>query len=198
MSAVAVTINFDTSLKWNSKVVSAALESSGFISDTDQWGIKQNVHYDVKTTRNRILNDLLERETFSLHDAVDVCVYECNKSDLLRNGQGSSRKKCPELCIDFADNMIKHSNMLYNSNISVKEQDSSFKSLQEKPLNVCYNLIPDAVKQNIKYPVLCGGRCNWTRDDTIRITDFEKAKDYIVDDFYVRKWSYGKIIRSEI
>lgn len=101
--AIAKTIDFDTSIKWNSNVVERALNKSGFLGSSD-------ANWDVRVTHERILAELLKMESFSLRDATRVCLDKCNMSDFLKNGRGASGKKCPELCSGFADALVSVNN----------------------------------------------------------------------------------------
>ena len=174
--AWAKEIGFDTPVKWNSKVIENALTSAGFI-DSD------GANWDVKTTRNRILENLLSRDMFSLHNAADVCMEKCNMSDFLKKGRGKSGKKCPELCTTFVENIIKENNKQYTSIPSAGKSDTSFSGLEDNSKNVCIKLASDAVNSGLSFPVLCGGTCNSRGDDIVQITDLEKTKEYKVDDF---------------
>lgn len=101
--AIAKTIDFDTSIKWNSSVVEQALNKSGFLGSSD-------ANWDVRVTHERILAELLKMESFSLRDATRVCLDKCNMSDFLKNGRGASGKKCPDLCSGFADALVSVNN----------------------------------------------------------------------------------------
>lgn len=101
--AIAKTIDFDTSIKWNSNVVELALNKSGFLGASD-------ANWDVRVTHERILAELLKMESFSVRDATRVCLDKCNMSDFLKNGRGASGKKCPELCSGFADMLVSVNN----------------------------------------------------------------------------------------
>ena len=103
VAAVAKTIDLDTQIKWNSGVVETALTKSGFIASS-------NANWDVRVTSERILAELLKRNTFSVRDATAVCLDKCNMSDFLKNGRGQSGKKCPELCTGFADALVDVNN----------------------------------------------------------------------------------------
>lgn len=101
--SIAKTIDFDTSIKWNSNVVERALNKSGFLWSYD-------VHWDVRVTHERILAELLKMESFSIRDATRVCLDKCNLSDFLKNGRDASGKKCPELCSGFVDTLVSVNN----------------------------------------------------------------------------------------
>ena len=165
-----------TQMQWNSKVIEKALNDAGFIgSDGANW--------DVRTTRNHILEDLLTRQMFSIKEAIDVCKEQCNKSDFLKNGRGQSGKKCPELCENFANNIIKVNQEQYTSIPSISATSNEFSKLQGKAVDVCRRLMSDATTSGISYPVLCGGRCDRLGQDKVQITDLVKTKEYDVDDF---------------
>lgn len=167
-------IDFDTPVKWNANVVSTALTNVGLI-DSGNW--------DVRTTRNRILENLLARDAFSLREATTVCMDKCNMSDFLRQGQGQSHKKCPAICSSFVSNIIKVNNEQFTAIPGVSATSDSFSNLQGKSVDVCRKLMSDATKSGITYPVLCGGRCGYVGQDKIKITDLTKTKEYEVDDF---------------
>ena len=174
--ALAVKIDFDTPLKWNANVITTALTRAGLVDS-------RGAHFDVIITRNRILEDLLKRDTFSLRDATEVCMDKCNMSDFLRKGLGQSHQKCPAICTSFVSNMVKVNNEQFTAIPKASAKSSEFDDLQNKPLNVCKKLASDAAKSGISFPVLCGGHCRLLRDDTILVTDLKKTKEYKVDDF---------------
>ena len=102
-SALALGIDINTKIKWNSIVVVAAAHDVGLNAEYD-------THTEVSSTYYRILGDLLERDKFSVADAVSVCNQECNKSAFLREGRGQSGKKCPEICKSFGNALIEENN----------------------------------------------------------------------------------------
>lgn len=102
--AFAVNIDANTQRKWNSLVVVAALHDAGL------YGNGYKYHADVVQTYNDIVENLLKRKTFSVKDAVSVCVQQCNKSAFLKEGRGQSGRKCPSICKDFGDALITESN----------------------------------------------------------------------------------------
>lgn len=114
--AIAKTIDFDTSIKWNSNVVERALNKSGFLGASD-------ANWDVRVTHRRILAELLKMESFSVRDATRVCLDKCNMSDFLKNGRGASGKKCPELCSGFADALVSVNNE-YTKTGMIQEDDN--------------------------------------------------------------------------
>ena len=175
--AVAKTINFDTPVEWNSKVVEQALNKAGFIGGS-------GANWDVRVTHDRILTELLNRKSFSLKDATQVCLNKCNMSDFLKNGRGSSGKKCPELCDEFTKTILVENNK-QTTMPSANGQSSAFSNLQGKAIDVCRRLMSDAQKSGMSYPVLCGGKCaRWLgQDDVVTITDLVQTKEYKVDDF---------------
>lgn len=126
--AIAKTIDFDTSIKWNSNVVELALNKSGFLGSYD-------AYQDVRVTHERILAELLKMESFSVRDATRVCLDKCNMSDFLKNGRGESGKKCPELCSGFADTLVSVNNeytktgaiALDNSGLNIRQNDGTHK-----------------------------------------------------------------------
>ncbi len=118
--AIAKTIDFDTSIKWNSNVVERALNKSGFLGSSD-------ANWDVRVTHERILAELLKMESFSVRDATRVCLDKCNMSDFLKNGRGASGKKCPELCSGFADALVSVNNE-YTKTGAITLDDKGFVS----------------------------------------------------------------------
>ena len=103
VTANAVTVNYDTAVSWSSGVIEQALTKSGFIGSS-------GANRDVRLTRNRILEELLKKKSFSLRTATQVCLDKCNLSDFLKNGRGASGKKCPELCKGFTDALVSVNN----------------------------------------------------------------------------------------
>ncbi len=126
--AIAKTIDFDTSIKWNSSVVEQALNKSGFLGSSD-------ANWDVRVTHERILAELLKMESFSVRDATRVCLDKCNMSDFLKNGRGASGKKCQELCSGFADALVSVNNeytktgaiALDDSGMNIRQNDGTHK-----------------------------------------------------------------------
>lgn len=126
--AFAKNVDFDTVIKWNSEVISAALTKAGFIATS-------NAAFDVRKTHERILNELVKKQSFSLRQATQVCLDKCNMSDMLKNGRGQSGKKCPELCTGFVDSLVSVNNeftkagnkTLSNKGLVVKQADGTFK-----------------------------------------------------------------------
>lgn len=103
MAAFAVKIDANTKIQWNAIVVVAALHDVGLESHFDS-------NSDVALTYNRILEDLLNRKTFSATDAVSVCMQQCNKSSFLKEGRGQSGKKCPDICKGFGMALVTENN----------------------------------------------------------------------------------------
>lgn len=101
--AFAKNIDFDTVIKWNSEVISTALTKAGFITSN-------NAAWDVRKTHERILDELVKKQSFSLRQATQVCLDKCNMSDFLKNGRGQSGKKCPDLCEDFTNALVTVNN----------------------------------------------------------------------------------------
>ena len=175
--AIAKTIDFDTSIKWNSNVVERALNKSGFLGASD-------ANWDVRVTHERILAELLKMESFSLRDATRVCLDKCNMSDFLKNGRGASGKKCPELCRVFAEQLINENNGYNNLDIlNPDQQDTSFRNIQGRPDDICLQLSQKAREQGLTLPMLCGGTCKRFGDDKIIVTDNIKTIEFIVGDF---------------
>lgn len=175
--AIAKTIDFDTSIKWNSNVVERALNKSGFLGSSD-------ANPDVRVTHKRILAELLKMESFSLRDATRVCLNKCKMSDFLKNGRGASGKKCPALCSGFAAQLINENNGQVNLNVmNPNLKDSSFSNSEGKPREICQRLVSKAQKQGLTMPMLCGGKCYRFGDDKIIVTDNIKTIEFTVDDF---------------
>ncbi len=176
-AAIAKTIDFDTVINWNSEVIAAALDNSGFIGSS-------NAAWDVRVTHQRILDELVKKQSFSLRDATRVCLDKCNMSDFLKNGRGQSGKKCPELCTGFADALVKENNSHVDVNVLKPDtQDSSMRKLQDMPAKACRRLAQQAEKSGLSLPMLCGGMCHRFGNDTVIITDNEKTIEYKIDDF---------------
>ena len=102
-SVFAAVIDANTKIKWNSKIITQALNDAG-LQDTP------GTYADVATTYNLILKDLLQRDTFSVTDAVSVCMTQCNKSDFLKEGKGQSGRKCGGICDDFGTALVEENN----------------------------------------------------------------------------------------
>lgn len=193
--AIAKTIDFDTSIKWNSNVVERALNKSGFLGSSD-------ANWDVRVTHERILAELLKMESFSLRDATRVCLDKCNMSDFLKNGRGASGKKCPELCSGFAVQLINENNAQVNLNVmNPNLQDTSFRNIQGRPGDICLQLSQKAREQGLTLPMLCGGTCKRFGDDKIIVTDNIKTIEFIVGDFcdgdgLLEKKEYYMIVSS--
>lgn len=138
--AFAKNVDFDTVIKWNSEVISAALTKAGFIATS-------NAAFDVRKTHERILNELVKKQSFSLRQATQVCLDKCNMSDMLKNGRGQSGKKCPELCTGFVDALISVNNEFTktknitagNEGLVVKQADGTLKiySADKKYYAIC-------------------------------------------------------------
>ncbi|MBQ8293933.1 MAG: hypothetical protein IJX89_00925 [Alphaproteobacteria bacterium] len=196
--AIAKTIGFNTPIKWNSKVIEEALKVTGFKPKSS-----------VGPVYNRILKALLELDTFSARQAVEVCMEECNKSKMLKEGQGNSGKKCPQLCEEFASSLVIANNTLltgntesqtvgYNMQYSWKgaayitgtraiDRDViiTFKDEEHSSKEFCKILTADALKRGLKYPMKCGGKCQALGQDIIEVTgsDYAKTLYYEVGDF---------------
>lgn len=127
--AVAKTINFDTPVEWNSKVIEQALNKAGFIGDS-------GANWDVRVTHDRILTELLNRKSFSLKDALDVCLNKCDMSDFLKNGRGSSGKKCSELCKGFTDSLTSVNNSFKSTGKSTNNTSNLVENLSDGTLKV--------------------------------------------------------------
>lgn len=101
--ASARTIDFDTSIRWNTLVIKTSLNDVGLFGE-------YGYHYDVGATYHGILEELLELDSFSCKTAAGVCMKHCNESDLLRNGKGSSGRKCQDICTEFSRALIDNNN----------------------------------------------------------------------------------------
>ena len=99
----AVKITADTQIKWNAIVVVAAANSVGLES-------YYGTHTEISSTYNKIMDDLLNRKTFSANEAVSVCIKYCEKSDFLKNGRGKSAKQCPDMCETFGYALVVENN----------------------------------------------------------------------------------------
>ena len=175
--ASARTIDFDTIVEWNSEVIAKALDKAGFIGSN-------GALWDVRVTHERILSELVEKQSFSLRDATRVCLDKCNISDLLKNGRGQSGRKCPELCTGFVDALIVENNNNIDKNVLTPDmQDLSMKKLQDTPAKACRRLAQKAETSGLILPMLCGGMCRRFGDDTVIVTDKEKTIEYKIDDF---------------
>lgn len=196
--AIAKNIDFDTPIKWNSKVIEEALKVTGFKPKSS-----------VGPVYHRILKALLALDTFSARQAVEVCMEECNKSKMLKEGQGNSGKKCPQLCEEFASSLVIANNTLltgntenqtvgYNMKYSWKgaayitgthaiDRDViiTFKDEEHSSKEFCKILTADALKRGLKYPMVCGGKCAALGQDIIEVTGSGYAKTlyYEVGDF---------------
>lgn len=113
VSALAVRINANTQIKWNALTVVNALENVGLSGSHVAYAAVAEVHW-------RILEDLLPRDTFSVADAVNVCMSQCDKEEFLREGRGDGERKCPEICADFGEALIVENNKGIDSSVSYK------------------------------------------------------------------------------
>lgn len=192
-SALALGIDINTKIKWNSVVVVAAAHDVGLEA-------KGDTYYEVSSTYYRILGDLLERDTFSVADAVSVCNQECNKSQFLKEGRGQSGKKCPEICKSFGNALIEENNKktyalqlddegyVYDSRGRIYTYDKEFYAYETETMYSgkengsrddapCYTAIFET--KTDKKIAICAG--TWSEDGAIEesftITD-AKYKDY--------------------
>lgn len=185
--ALAKGINFDTAIRWNTQVISQALKDTGFKPKSS-----------VGPVYNRILKALLALDTFSARQAVEVCMEECNKSDMLKEGQGNSGKKCPQLCQEFASSLViannKANNALLTGNTERRTIDHevhyswkgagyitdttpitgnviiTFKDEEHSSKTFCKKLTADAFERGLKYPMTCGGDCDLFGNDIIEVS----------------------------
>lgn len=200
--AIAKTIDFNTQIRWNTKVIENALKVTGF-----------KPRSSVGWVHDNMLHALLSLDKFSARQAVEVCIEECNKSDMLKHGLGSSLKKCPQLCEEFASTLViennKANNGLLTGNTESKVIDHkvhyswrgagyitgttpvegtvviTFKDEEGTPEAFCKKLTDDAFKRGLKYPMECEGKCKMTGNDIITVVDSTRVKhlNYEVDDF---------------
>ena len=185
--AIAKTIDFDTSIKWNSNVVEWALNRTDF------------GYWDVHEYKQGIIAELLKMESFSLRDATRVCLDKCNMSDILKNGLSKSHKKCSGICSDFAKALIDVNNSYVNPDVmNPDKQDTSFSNVEGKPSEICQQLVSKAQEQGLTMPMLCGGKCHLFGDDKIIVTDNIKTIEFIVDDFCDGDWQDYYVIISDI
>ena len=184
--AIAKTIDFDTSIKWNSNVVEWALNHTDF------------GYWNVREYKQGIIAELLKMESFSLRDATRVCLDKCNMSDILKNGLSKSHKKCSGICSDFAKALIDVNNSVVNTDVmNPDKQDTSFSNTEGKPSEICQQLVSKAQEQGLTMPMLCGGKCNLFGDDKIIVTDNIKTIEFIVADFCDGDWQDYYMIVSD-
>lgn len=185
--ALAKGIDFDTAIRWNTQVISQALKDTGFKPSSS-----------VGPVYNRILKALLVLDTFSARQAVEVCMEECNKSKMLKEGQGNSGKKCPQLCQEFASSLViannKANNALLTGNterqvtgysVHFSPQSAAyitgttpiehsviitFKDEEHSSKEFCKKLTADAFERGLKYPMTCGGECKLFGNDIIKVS----------------------------
>ena len=97
LPSFAITITVDTQLKWNSKVIeSAALECR--LGSSLTFG---DAYYGI-------LDDLLERDTFSCNDAARVCKSKCSEENF-------DDSFCKDLCIKFVYALVNTSRLRKNA-----------------------------------------------------------------------------------
>ncbi|MBO4583215.1 MAG: hypothetical protein J5714_04145 [Alphaproteobacteria bacterium] len=178
-SALALGIDINTKIKWNSVVVVAAAHDVGLEAG-------DYTYYEVSLTYYRILGDLLERDKFSVADAVSVCNQECNKSAFLREGRGQSGKKCPEICKNFGNALIEENNKKTDS-VDMGPMDntraySPAGKVYDK--NKKFYALQDAASvHNLDYDDVEKGR--WNREKcTWKLFEFDTNKQIGVCDNY--------------
>lgn len=195
--AVAKAITFNTAIRWNTKVIERALNDTGIISNT---------YSDVGSVHYSILHALLKMDTFSARDAIDVCMKECNKSEMLREGQGKSGKKCPQLCDEFASSLVIANNGVLTGNTERQKVGSyavhvgsgyfsgstdiyedvitTFKDDEHSSKDFCRILTDDAFNRGVKYPMVCGtDNCRWSGQDIVEVSGGGKTLYYEVGDY---------------
>ena len=193
-------IDFDTQIKWDINTIKQALNNTGFKPHSSVWFVHDG-----------ILDALSALDTFSARQAVEVCMEECNKSDMLKKGQGQSGKKCPQLCEEFAGSLVlaenKANNALLTGNTERQVIDHkvhfspqsaayitgtspihkdviiTFKDEEHSSEEFCKILTDDAFKRGVKYPMECFGDCDLFGNDIIEIRGSEGYLYYEVDDF---------------
>ena len=200
--AIAKTIDFDTQIKWNTKVIENALKVTGFKPSSS-----------VRYVYDAILYALLSLDKFSARQAVEVCMEECNKSDMLKHGQGSSLKACPQLCEEFASTLVIENNKANNGLLTGNTESKvirykvnygwrgagyitgttpvegtviiTFRDEEHSPKTFCKKLTDDAFKRGLKYPMTCEGDCKLIGNDIITVVDSTRTRhlNYEVDDF---------------
>lgn len=190
-SALALGIDINTKIKWNSIVVVAAAHDVGLEAEN-------NTHPEVSSTYYRILGDLLERETFSVADAVSVCNKECKKSQFLKEGRGQSGKKCPEICKSFGNALIEENNKKtdsvdmgpmnntrgYSPAGRVYDKNKKFYALQDA-----------ASVHNLDYDDVEKGR--WNKEKcTWKLFEFDTNKQIGVCDNYRESRSHNDLFGS--
>ncbi|MBD5400491.1 hypothetical protein HDR61_01960 [bacterium] len=182
--AVARNITIDTAIRWNTNVIEQALNATGIISNT---------YSDVGSVHYSILNALLKMDTFSARDAIEICMNECNKSEMLREGKGKSGKKCPQLCDEFASSLVIANNDLLTGNTERQKVAimtwgytkpsfgtggrsetsvdviTTFKDDEHDSKHFCKILTDDAFNRGLKYPMICGGACDLWGQDLISV-----------------------------
>lgn len=185
--ALAQNITFDTAIRWNTDVIKQALKDTGIIPNT---------YSDVDLVHHSILNALLKLDTFSARQAIEVCMKKCNESQMLREGGGNSRKKCPQLCEEFASSLVIANNDVLSGDV---EQQyvyttyfgydyelviTTFKDEEHSSKDFCKILAADAFKRGAKYPMLCDGNCGLLGQDIIEVSgSARKRLLYEVGDF---------------
>lgn len=180
-------IDFDTPIKWDINAIKQALNDTGFKPSSSVWFVHDG-----------ILDALSALDTFSARQAVEVCMRECNKSDMLKEGRGQSGKKCPQLCEEFAGSLVlaenKANNALLTGNterqvtghsVHFSPQSAAyitgttpiehsviitFKDEEHSSKEFCKKLTADAFERGLKYPMTCGGECKLFGNDIIEVS----------------------------
>ena len=103
--AFAKTINFDTPIKWNTSVIENALSKVGMGSFAGNQDF-----IPARLTHNRILSELLKKESFSIREATRICLDKCNmlSSDLRKDA--FLFEDCAELCEMFGKKLVDENN----------------------------------------------------------------------------------------
>ena len=86
----AFAINVNTQVSWNSAVIEAALADGGIRRDTDS------------RLFNNIMNDLLQRDRFSISEAIYVCKEQCFGLQ--------DPNLCSAICETFGNSLVKQNN----------------------------------------------------------------------------------------
>lgn len=126
--AIAKTIDFDTPIKWNTNVIDRALNAAGLHS----MKYEETGHnaLDARITHDRILAELLKKESFSVRDATRVCMDKCLMSDALKQNGNLVFRNCSEICSKFADSLITENNKLAEQNIDYNPNTNELVSVE--------------------------------------------------------------------
>lgn len=187
--AFAKNIDFDTVIKWNSEVISTALTKAGFITSS-------NAAWDVRKTHERILDELVKKQSFSLRQATQVCLDKCNMSDFLKNGRGQSGKKCPDLCEDFTNALVTVNNEFTKTDRQINNTGAYSPSGKVYDKNKKFYALQDAASvHNLDYDDIEKGR--WNKEKcTWKVFEFDTNKQIGVCDNYYESRSNNDLFGS--